>query len=112
MDSGDKSEVEPMSTYMFEVITDSSQSHMRINRTEARYQIHDLIKLRKLEWKGKLKYTQNMGKGLHKVFKTVVKYISQYLPTLGESGSEVYHFIPEPKNCAKVTRLSCDVKQP
>ena len=53
-----------------------------------------------------------MGKGLHKVFKTVVKYISQYLPTLGESGSEVYHFIPEPKNCAKVTRLSCDVKQP
>ena len=30
-----------------------------------------------------------MGKGSHKVFKTVVKDISQDLPTLGETGSEV-----------------------
>ena len=39
------------------------------------------------EWKGALKATQNTGKGLHKVFKNVVKDISQYLPPLGESGS-------------------------
>ena len=31
-----------------------------------------------------------MVKGLHKVFKTVVKYISQYFPPLGEYGSEVW----------------------
>ena len=37
-----------------------------------------------------------MGKVLHKVFKTVVKYISQELTPLGESGSEVSHFIPLP----------------
>ena len=35
-----------------------------------------------------------MGKGLHKVFKTVVKEILQDLPLLGESGSEVSHLIP------------------
>ena len=44
-----------------------------------------------------------MGKGLHKVFSTVVKYISQELTPLGESGSEVSHFIPEPRNFAEVT---------
>ena len=43
---------------------------------------------------------QNMGKGLHKVFQTVVKEISQDLPPLGESDSEVFHFIPEPRNFA------------
>ena len=30
-----------------------------------------------------------MDNGLHKVFKAVVKYISQYLPILGESGSDL-----------------------
>ena len=45
-----------------------------------------------------------MGKGLNKVFKTVVKKIPQELPTLGESGSEVSHFIPEPRNFVEVTK--------
>ena len=44
------------------------------------------MKQRQSEWKGALKATKNMGKGLHKVFKTAVKEISQYLPPLGESG--------------------------
>ena len=52
-----------------------------------------------------IKYTQNMGKGLHKLFKTVVKYISQDLPPLGEYGSEVSHFIPEPINFVEVTKF-------
>ena len=43
-----------------------------------------------------------MGKGLHKVFKTFVKYILQDFPHLGESGSEVSHFIPEPEKFAEV----------
>ena len=40
------------------------------------------------------------GKGLHKVSKTVVKDILQELTPLGESGSEVSRFIPEPRNFA------------
>ena len=45
-----------------------------------------------------------MGKGLHRVFSTVVKEISQELTPLGESGSEVSHFIPEPRNFAEVKK--------
>ena len=52
-----------------------------------------------------------MGKGSHKVFKTVVKYISQDLLSFGESGSEVSHFIPEPRNFAEVTKLSYDINK-
>ena len=57
-----------------------------VNRRETRYKICDRIKQRQLEWKGALKATQNMGKGLHKVFKTAVREILQELPLLGESG--------------------------
>ena len=53
-----------------------------------------------------------MGKGLHKVFKTVVNEIWQVLPIFGESGSEVSYFIPEPRNFSEVTRLSDDIKKP
>ena len=53
-----------------------------------------------------------MGKGLHKFFKTIVKEISQYLPPLGESGSEISHFILEPINFAEVIKLSDDIKKP
>ena len=47
-----------------------------------------------------------MGKGLPKVFKTVVKDISKDLPTLGESGSEVSYLIPDPRNFSEVTIFS------
>ena len=46
-----------------------------------------------------------MGKGLHKVFITVVKEISQEFTPLGESSSEVSHFIPEPRNFAEVKKI-------
>ena len=52
-----------------------------------------------------------MGKGLHKVFSTVVKNVSQELTPLGESGSEVSHFIPEPRNFAEVTKISENIKK-
>ena len=51
-----------------------------------------------------------MGKGLHKVFSTIVKEILQELTNLGESGSEVSHFIPEPRNFAEVTKLSENIR--
>ena len=53
-----------------------------------------------------------MGKGFHKVFSTIVKEISQELATLGESGSEVSRFIPEPRNFAEVTKLSENIRKP
>ena len=34
-----------------------------------------------------------MVEGIHKVFKTILKDISQELPPLGESGSEVYRLV-------------------
>ena len=52
-----------------------------------------------------------MGKGLHKVFKKGVNGISQNLPVLGESGSEVSYFIPNLRNFSEVTRLSDDMKK-
>ena len=45
------------------------------------------------------------------MFKTIVKDISQDL-LLGESGSEVYHFIPETRKFAEVTKLSDYRKKP
>ena len=53
-----------------------------------------------------------MGKGLQKVLKTVVKDISQDLPPLGESGSDVSHLIPEPRNFSDVPKLAYDIKKP
>ena len=52
-----------------------------------------------------------MGKGLHKLFSTIVKEISQELETLGESNSEVSHFIPEPRNFAEVKKLSENISK-
>ena len=55
---------------------------------------------------------QNMGKGSHKVFKSVVNDISQVLPILGEYGSEVSYFIPETRNFSEVTRFLDGIKNP
>ena len=53
-----------------------------------------------------------MGKGLQKVYKAVINEILQVLPILGESGSEVSYFIPEPRNFTEVNRLSEDINKP
>ena len=53
-----------------------------------------------------------MGKGLHKVFYTILKEILQEWTVLGESGSEVSHFIPEPRNFTEVTKFSENIKKP
>ena len=68
--------------------------------------IRDRIKQRQSEWKVALKPARRTGKGLQKVFKNVVKEISKELTPLGESGSEVSLFIPEPRNFSEVTKLS------
>ena len=86
MDSFDEYYDEHMSTEMLKDIHDGSQSHTNVNRRKAHYKIRDRIKQRKPEWKVALLSTRNMGKGLQKVFKTVVKEILQNLPPLGKSG--------------------------
>ena len=74
--------------------------------------MRDCIKQRQSEWKGALKAIQSMRKCLHKAFSTVVKEILQELTPLGESGSEVSHFITEPRNFAEVIILSENIKKP
>ena len=106
INSGDESDHDLISTEMLEDIRDGSQKHTNVNKREASYKICDCVRQRKPEWKGVLKATRRMGKGLHKVFSTVVKEISQELTALGESGSEVSHFIPEPRNFSEVKKLS------
>ena len=53
-----------------------------------------------------------MGKGLHKVFSTVVKEIYQELKALVESFLEVSHFIPEPRKFAEVKKMSENIRKP
>ena len=87
INSGDESDHDLISTEMVEDIRDGSQTHPNVNRTETRSKIRDRIRQRKSEWKGALKVTRSMGKGLYKVFSTVVKDILKELTSLGESGS-------------------------
>ena len=103
--SGDDSDYDFISTEMLEEIRYGIQTHPNVNIKEAHYKIRDRIMQRQSERKGALKATQSTGKVLHKVFSTVVKEISQELTPLGESGSEVSHFIPEPRNFSEVTKL-------
>ena len=112
MSFGDESDHDIIYTEMLEDIRDGSQTHPNFNRREARYKIRDCIRQRQSEWKGVLKAKQSGGKGLHNVFLTVVKDISQELTLLGESGSEVSHFIPEPRNFTEVTKFSDNIKKP
>ena len=100
MDSGNESDNEPMSTEMSEDISGGSKFHLSVNWREARYKIYYHIKRIQTECKKALIYTQNMGKGLHKVFKAFINDISQVLPIWGKTGSEVSYFIPDPRNIA------------
>ena len=110
--SGNESDDDPIYTEMLEYICDGSKSHLNVDRRKSRYKICDSIKQRQSERKGAFTATRSMGKGLQKVFKTVLKDISQDLTPLGESGSEVSHFILERKNFAEVTKLSDDINKP
>ena len=97
---------------MLHDIRDKNQTHPSIDKREARLEIRDRIKQKKLQWKGALRATQSMGKGLHRVFSTIISEISQELTNFGETGSEVSHFIPEPINFAEVTKLAENIRKP
>ena len=104
MNCGDESDHDLVSTEMLEDICGGSQTHPKVNRREARYKIRDRVRQIQSEWKGSLRSTRIMGKVLYKVFSTFVKEILQEWTPLGESGSEVSHFISEPTNFAEVKK--------
>ena len=83
IDSNEKFDHNLISTEMLEDIRDRSQTHPTVNKREARCKIRDLIQQSQSEWKGALKATRNMGKGLHKLFSTIVSDILQELTNLG-----------------------------
>ena len=105
LDSNQKSDHDLISTETLEDICDGSQTHLTVNKRESRCKIRDRIKQSQSEWKGALNATRNMVKGLHKVFSTIVKEISQESTNFGESGSEVSHFIPEPKKLCRSEKI-------
>ena len=111
INAGDESDHDLISTEMLEDIRDRSQTYPNVNIREARYKIRDHIRKRKPEWKGALKHTRNMGKGLHKVCSRVVKDILQELTPLGESGLQVSQFIQEPRNFFEVTKIIREHKE-
>ena len=106
LDEKEKFDDDLISTETLHEIRDGNQTHPSIDKREARLEIRDRIKQKKSIRKGALRDTHKMGKGLHRVFSTIVSEISQELTSFGESGSEVSHFIPEPRNFAEVTRLA------
>ena len=55
MDSGDESDHDIISTEMLEEICDGSQTHLNVNKREARYKIHDRVRQKESQWKGALK---------------------------------------------------------
>ena len=112
MSSGDEYDDKLVSTEILENIRDVSQSHTSVHRIESRHKIRGHIRQSNAESKRALLSTQNMGKGLHKMFKSVVSEISLVLRILGESGSEVSYFIPEPRTFSVVTIFSENFKKP
>ena len=76
-DEEEKFDDDLISTETLQDIRDGNRTHPEINKREARMEIRDRIKQNKSEWKGSLRATHKMGKGLHRVFKAIVSEISQ-----------------------------------
>ena len=76
IDEEEKFDDDLISTETLHDIRDRNQTHPNIYKRQARLKIRDRIKKKKLEWKGALRATYNMGKVLHKVFRTIVSEFS------------------------------------
>ena len=83
INSGDESYHDIISTEMLQHICDRSQTHLNVNIRDARYKISVSIRQRQLEWEGGLKAMRITGKGLRKVFSTIVKDIFARIGTFG-----------------------------
>ena len=112
LDETEEFDEDLISTETLHDIRDGNQTHPKINKREARMAIRDSIQQKKSQRKGALRATHKMGKGLHRVFSTIVSEILQELTNFGETGSEVSHFIPEPRNFVEVTILAENIRKP
>ena len=86
-------------------------------RAQSRRKRHDdrlARAARTKEWGGafRMATSSGMGRGLHRLFKTVAAEIRKDKPDMGEPGSEVAPFIPEPRNFSEVCRLPAEVRKP
>ena len=77
LDEKEKFNDDLISTETLHGIRDGSQTHPSIDKREACLEIRDRIKQNKSQWKGALRATHKMGKGLHRVFSTIVLEILQ-----------------------------------
>ena len=75
LDKTEKFDEGLINTELLQDIRDINQNHPKINKRETRMTIRDRIKQNKSEWKGALKAKHKMGKGLHRVFRTIVSEI-------------------------------------
>ena len=67
IDETEKFDDDLISSETLHDIRDGNQTHPKIDKREARIVIHDRIKQKKLQWKGALRATHKIGKGLHRV---------------------------------------------
>ena len=81
-----------------EEIKDGSKMHPLINVRDYRLKIRDHIKQTQSEWKCAQLSAKRTVKGLHEVFDDILNELNNPLPTLREPGSEMSHFITEPRN--------------
>ena len=72
LDEKEKFEDDHISTETLHDIRDGNQTHPKIDKREARLEIRDRIKQKKSQWKVALRAMHKMGKGLHRVFSTIV----------------------------------------
>ena len=79
----ENSDEESISTDNLEDIWDGRYVHLNINARYARLKILDHIRQTQNEWKVSELSENKIVKGLHKVFKAVVKKLNISLPTLG-----------------------------
>ena len=112
LDETEKFDDDLISTETLHDICDGNKTHPKIDKREARMEISDRIKQNKSQFKGALRDTHKMGKGLHRVFSTIVSEISRELTNFRETDSEVSHFIPEPRNFAEVKKLAENIRKP
>ena len=63
LDGKEKFDDDLISTETLHDIRDGNQTHLSIDKREARLEICDRIKLKKSQWKGALRATHKMGKG-------------------------------------------------
>ena len=83
LDEKEKFDDDLISTETLHDICDGNQTHLNIDKREARLAIRDHIKQKNFQWKVALRATHKIGKGLKTLFSTIVSEISQELTNFG-----------------------------